>query len=79
MPVNEDEVKIREKAGMLLLSVRLQPGATNDQIVGSYNGALKIRLTAFLTPDRSEGVEMAVDTRRARGTRLRVGPRKRTV
>ena len=44
MPVNEDEVKIREKAGMLLLSVRVQPGATNDQIVGSYKGALKIRL-----------------------------------
>ena len=40
MPVNEGEVKIREKAGMLLLSVRVQPGATNDQIVGSYNGAL---------------------------------------
>jgi len=40
MRVNEDEVKIREKAGVLLLSVRLQPGATNDQIVGSYNGAL---------------------------------------
>ncbi len=40
MPVNEDEVKIREKAGMLLLSVRVQPGATSDQIVGSYNGAL---------------------------------------
>jgi uncharacterized protein YggU (UPF0235/DUF167 family) len=39
MPVNEGEVKIREKAGMLLLSVRVQPGATNDQIVGSYNGA----------------------------------------
>jgi hypothetical protein len=34
---------------------------------------------AFLTPDRSERVEMAVDTRRTRGTRLRVGPRKRTV
>ena len=46
MPVNEDEVKIREKAGMLLLSVRVQPGATNDQIVGSYNGALKIRIAA---------------------------------
>ncbi len=44
MRLNEDEVKIREKAGMLLLSVRVQPGATSDQIVGSYNGALKIRL-----------------------------------
>ncbi len=44
MPVNEDEVKIREKAGKLLLSVRVQPGAAGDQIVGAYNGALKIRL-----------------------------------
>ncbi len=41
-----DSVKIREKAGKLLLFVRVQPGAAGDQIVGSYNGALKIRLTA---------------------------------
>jgi uncharacterized protein (TIGR00251 family) len=40
------EIEIREKAGMLLLSVRVQPGAAGDQIVGSYNGALKIRLTS---------------------------------
>ncbi len=46
MRANKDEVKIREKAGVLLLPVRVQPGATSDQIVGSYNGALKIRLTA---------------------------------
>ena len=51
MPVNEDEVKIREKAGMLLLSVRVQPGATSDQIVGSYNGALKIRLVFGRHPE----------------------------
>ncbi len=43
---DKDEVKIREKAGMLLLSVHVQPGASSDQIVGSYNGALKIRLVA---------------------------------
>ncbi len=46
MREDKDEVKIREKAGRLLLSVRVQPGATSDQIVGAYNGALKIRLTA---------------------------------
>ncbi len=46
MREDKEEVKIREKAGMLLLSVRVQPGATSDQIVGSYNGALKIRLAA---------------------------------
>ncbi len=46
MREDKDEVKIREKAGRLLLSVRVQPGATSDQIVGSYNGALKIRLAA---------------------------------
>ena len=44
MRANKYEVKIRENAGMLLLSVRVQPGAASDQIVGSYNGALKIRL-----------------------------------
>ena len=42
MPVNEGEVKIREKAGMLLLSVRVQPGATNDQIVGSYQWSAEL-------------------------------------
>ncbi len=41
-----DSVQIREEAGMLLLSVRIQPKATRNQIVGAYNGALKIRLTA---------------------------------
>ena len=46
MGANKEAVEIREKAGMLLLSVRVQPGAASDQIVGSYNGALKIRLTA---------------------------------
>ncbi len=39
-------VEIREKAGKLLLSVRVQPGAAGNRIVGSYNGALKRRLTA---------------------------------
>ncbi len=39
-------VEIREKAGKLLLSVRVQPGAAGNRIVGSYNGALKIRLAA---------------------------------
>ncbi len=53
MRANQDEVKIREKAGILLLSVRVQPGATSDQIVGSYNGALKIRLTAPASPIRA--------------------------
>ena len=46
MRANQEGVKIREKAGKLLLSVRVQPGATGNQIVGSYNGALKIRLAA---------------------------------
>ncbi len=34
---------------------------------------------AFLTLDRSEAVEMAVDTRRATRKRVPRGPRKRTV
>jgi len=53
MRAKKDEVKIREKAGVLLLSVRVQPGAKSDQIVGSYNGALKIRLTAPASPIRA--------------------------
>ncbi len=34
---------------------------------------------AFLTPDRSEAVEMAVDTRRVTRKRVPQDPRKRTV
>ena len=41
-----DEVEICEKSGMLLLPVRVQPRAARNQISGSYNGALKVRLAA---------------------------------
>ncbi|MEE8348322.1 MAG: DUF167 domain-containing protein [Acidobacteriota bacterium] len=39
-------VEIGEQAGVLRFSVHVQPRAASNQIVGSYDGALKIRLTA---------------------------------
>ncbi len=41
-----DDLEICEKSGMLLLPVRVQPRAARNQISGSYNGALKVRVTA---------------------------------
>ncbi len=43
---NPGYVEICEKSGMLLLPIRVQPGAARNQISGSYNGALKVRVTA---------------------------------
>jgi uncharacterized protein len=39
-------LKISEKSGMILLPVRVQPRAAANQIVGLYNGALKVRVAA---------------------------------
>jgi len=39
-------VRIGEKSGVLRLSVHVQPGAAANQIAGSYDGALKVRLTS---------------------------------
>ncbi len=48
-----DEVEISEKSGMLLLPVRVQPRAARNQISGSYNGALKVRVAAPPLKDRA--------------------------
>jgi uncharacterized protein (TIGR00251 family) len=48
-----DEVEISERSGMLLLPVRVQPRAAKNQISGSYNGALKVRLAAPPLKDRA--------------------------
>ncbi|MDA2926907.1 DUF167 domain-containing protein [Acidobacteria bacterium AH-259-G07] len=39
------DIKISKKSDTLLLSVRVQTRAAGNEIVGSYNGALKVRLT----------------------------------
>ena len=46
-------VKIGGKSGVLRLSVQVQPRAASNQITGSYDGALKVRLTAPPLEDRA--------------------------
>jgi hypothetical protein len=42
-----------EKDGTLSFAVRVQPRASRDEIVGEYQGGLKIRLTAPPVDDRA--------------------------
>ena len=39
-------MQITEKDGAVTFAVRVQPRASHDEIVGEYQGGLKIRLTA---------------------------------
>jgi uncharacterized protein len=46
-------VQIAEKDGTVSFAVRVQPRARRDEIVGEYQGGLKIRLTAPPVDDRA--------------------------
>jgi hypothetical protein len=46
-------VLITEKDGIVSFTVRVQPRAKRDEIVGEYQDALKIRLTAPPLDDRA--------------------------
>jgi uncharacterized protein len=46
-------VQIAEKDGTVSFAVRVQPRASRDEIVGEYQGGLKIRLTAPPVDDRA--------------------------
>jgi uncharacterized protein len=39
-------LKISERNGGIALTVRVQPGASRDEVVGEVEGALKVRLRA---------------------------------
>jgi uncharacterized protein len=46
-------VKIAERDGRVSFTVRVQPRASRDEIVGEYQDGLKIRLTAPPVDDRA--------------------------
>jgi uncharacterized protein (TIGR00251 family) len=46
-------VQITEKDGTVSFTVRVQPRASRDEIVGEYQDGLKIRLTAPPVDDRA--------------------------
>lgn len=46
-------MEIAEKNGTVSFAVRVQPRASRDEIVGEYQGGLKIRLTAPPVDDRA--------------------------
>jgi uncharacterized protein len=46
-------IEIADRAGAVVFTVRVQPKASRDAIVGEMEGALKIRLTAPPVEDRA--------------------------
>jgi uncharacterized protein (TIGR00251 family) len=48
-----DQVEVFSKDGMACLRVRVQPRSSKNEVVGMYNTALKIRLTAPPLDDRA--------------------------
>jgi uncharacterized protein len=60
-------VQITSKDGKVSFSIRVQPRASRDEIVGEYQGALKIRVTAPPLDDRANAA-----LRKLLATRLNV-------
>ena len=46
-------MEVTEKDGKVSFAVRVQPRASRDEIVGEYQGGLKVRLTAPPVDDRA--------------------------
>ncbi len=39
-------IEVKEDSGSIILTIRVQPRASRNEIAGEWNGTLKIRLTA---------------------------------
>ena len=46
-------LEVQEREGTVIFSVRVQPRASKDEIVGEMGGALKVRLRAAAVEDRA--------------------------
>ena len=46
-------LEVQEREGAIIFSVRVQPGASKDEISGEMAGALKVRLRAAAVEDRA--------------------------
>ena len=46
-------LEVQEREGAIIFSVRVQPGASKDEVSGEMAGALKVRLRAPAVEDRA--------------------------
>ena len=46
-------LEVQEREGAIIFSVRVQPGASKDEVSGEMAGALKVRLRAPALEDRA--------------------------
>jgi uncharacterized protein (TIGR00251 family) len=46
-------LEVQEREGAIIFSVRVQPGASKDEVSGEMAGALKVRLRAPTVEDRA--------------------------
>ena len=75
-------LEIQEREGAAILSVRVQPRASKDELAGEMNGALKIRLQAPAIENRANDalIEFLADLLKTPKSAVRIlsGDRSRT-
>ena len=75
-------LEIQEREGAAILSVRVQPRASKDEVAGEMNGALRIRLQAPAVENRANDalIEFLAELLKTRKSAVRIlsGDRSRT-
>ena len=75
-------LEIQEREGGAILSVRVQPRASKDEVAGEMNGALRIRLQAPAVENRANDalIEFLAELLKTRKSAVRIlsGDRSRT-